>query len=71
MHRCISVSAFPGGSNVKNLTANAEDTTDGGLIPALRRSLEEGMATHSSWLLPEKSHRERNLAGYRVAKTHT
>ena len=33
---------FPGGSVVKNLPANAEDTGDGGLIPGLGRSLGEG-----------------------------
>ena len=49
---------------VKNLAANAEDISDAGLIPELRRSLEEGMETHSSWVLPEKLHGERNLAGY-------
>ena len=35
---------------VKNLPANAGDLTDAGLIPELGRSLEEGMATHSSSL---------------------
>ena len=33
---------FPGGSVVKNLPANAEDTGDGGLIPGLGRSLGGG-----------------------------
>ena len=56
---CISVSdlqqilirlGFPGGSVVKNLPANAGDTEDVGSIPALGRSLEEEMATHSSIL---------------------
>ena len=41
---------FPGGSVVKNLPANAGDTEDVGSIPALGRSLEEEMATHSSIL---------------------
>ena len=35
---------------VKNLPANSGDTIDSGLIPGLARSLEEGMATHSSIL---------------------
>ena len=35
---------------VKNPPANAGDMRDVGLIPGLRRSLEEGMATHSSSL---------------------
>ena len=38
---------FPGGSAVKNSPANAGDTVS---IPGLGRSLEKGMATHSSML---------------------
>ena len=44
---------FPGGTVVKNLPANAEDTRDAGSIPGLERSL--GEATHSSilaWKIP-------------------
>ena len=40
---------------VKSLPANAEDKGDAGLIPGSGRSLEEGMATHSSvlvWRIP-------------------
>ena len=40
---------------VKNLPANAGDVRDMGLIPGLGRSLEEGMAAHSSilaWRIP-------------------
>ena len=33
---------FPGGSVVKNLSANAGDTEDVGLIPGLGRSLGRG-----------------------------
>ena len=43
---------FPGGSLEKNLLANAGDSS---LIPGLRRSPEEEMATHSSilaWEIP-------------------
>ena len=46
---------FPGGSAVKNLPANAEDTEDLGSIPGSRNSLEEEMATHPSipaWEIP-------------------
>ena len=39
--------AFPGGSVVKNLPANAGDK---GLIPRSGRSPEDSMATHSSIL---------------------
>ena len=47
---------FPGGASGKNPPANAGDIRDVGLIPELRRSLEEGMATHSStlaWRIPQ------------------
>ena len=40
---------------VKNLPAKARDLRDIGLIPGLGRSLEVGMATHSSipaWRIP-------------------
>ena len=40
---------------VKSLPANAGDVKDASSIPGLGRSLEEGMATHSSilaWRLP-------------------
>ena len=40
---------------VKNPSANAGDVRDMGLIPGLGRSLEEGMAAHSSilaWRIP-------------------
>ena len=40
---------------VKNPPANAGDIRDVGSIPGLGRSLEEGMATHSSilaWIIP-------------------
>ena len=40
---------------VKNLPADAEDIRDVGSIPGSGRSLEEGMATHSSilaWRIP-------------------
>ena len=47
---------FPGGASGKNPPANAGDIRDVGLIPELRRFLEEGMATHSStlaWRIPQ------------------
>ena len=53
LRTCLSLLVgFPGVSVVKNPPANAGDT---GLIPALGRSLEEEMATHSSilaWTIP-------------------
>ena len=42
---------FPSGISVKNMPANAGDIRDTGLIPESGRSLEEGMATHSSILV--------------------
>ena len=50
-----SKSSFPGGTGVKNLPADAEDTRDTGSIPGSGRSLEEGTATLSSilaWGIP-------------------
>ena len=50
--KCKVIGGFPGGSVVKNLPANAGDM---GLTPRFERSLEEGMATHSSilaWRIP-------------------
>ena len=44
--------AFPGGSDCKESTCNAEDL---GSIPQSGRSLEKGMATHSrilAWRIP-------------------
>ena len=38
----IYIYAFPGGSVVKNLPANAEDTGDAGTIPGLGRFPGEG-----------------------------
>ena len=41
---------FPGGSVVKNPSANAGDARLTGLIPSQGDPMEEGMATHSSIL---------------------
>ena len=43
---------------VKNPPANAGDTGDAGSISGLRRSLEKGMATHSSILAWRMSWKE-------------
>ena len=45
----------------KNPPANAGDVQDAGSIPGSRRSLEEGMVTHSM----KNSHGQRSLAAYR------
>ena len=44
------IESFLGGVMVKSLPASAGDIRDAGLIPGLGRSLEEGMAVHSSIL---------------------
>ena len=46
-HICIYFQSFPGGSDGKESTFNEGDLC---LIPELERSLDEGMATHSSIL---------------------
>ena len=48
---------FPGSSVVKNPLANTGEAGDVGLIPGSGRSLEKGMATHSSilgWKIPQR-----------------
>ena len=52
MNRIMLLVGFPGDSDDKESACNAEDP---GLIPGLGRSLEKGMATHSSilvWRIP-------------------
>ena len=49
---------------VTNLPANAGDTGDAGLIPWLRRSPGEGNGNPLQYSCLEKSHKQRNLAGY-------
>ena len=52
MYEFIYLLCFPGGSDHKESTCNAGDL---GSIPELGRSLEEGIATHSSilaWRIP-------------------
>ena len=62
---------FPGGSVVKNPSANARDAGDTGLIPWLERSLRQRMAIHSSvlaWKTPwtEKSGVLQSMGSQRV-----
>ena len=57
-----SCTGLPGGSAVKSPPAYVGDV---GTIPGLERSLEKGMATHSSpMFLPGKSQGQRSLLGY-------
>jgi len=49
---CLEVRGFPGGATGNESTCQCRlDITDTGLIPGSGRSLEEGMATHSSILV--------------------
>ena len=51
----LPIGGFPGGSVVKNPSANVGDTGDAGLIPGPGRWLEKEMATHSNihaWKVP-------------------
>ena len=59
----VQVEAFPGGSVVKNLPANAGDAGDTGSIPGLGRSLERNRCP-TSVFRHGKSHGQRSLAGY-------
>ena len=52
-----------GGTSGKEPPANSEHMKDTGSILCWEKTLEEGMATHSS-ILPKVSHRQRSLAGY-------
>ena len=50
MEQLLWANDFPGGAVVKNLPVNVGDTGDVDSVPGSGRSLEEGMATHSSIL---------------------
>ena len=58
---------------VVNLLANARDVRDSGSIPGLRRSPEEGMATHSSihaWRIPtDRGARRATVHGVTKSRT--
>jgi len=53
---------FPGGSGVKNLTANAGDAGDTGSIPGSGRS--PGVGNSNPVFLPGKFHGQRSLVVY-------
>ena len=59
-----SIMGFPGGTAVKNMPANAEDTRDVGLIPGLGRSPGEGNGNPLQYFLPGKFHAQKILAGH-------
>ena len=52
---------FPGGSDGKESTCNAEDL---GLIPGLGRSLERGLGNPLQYSCLENPHGQRSLVGY-------
>ena len=55
---------FPGGTVVKNLRANAENSRDTGSIPGLRRSPGVGNGNPLQYSGLEKSHGQRHTVGY-------
>ena len=59
---------FPGGTVVKNPSANAGDTREAGSIPGSGRSLEEGTAP-TPVFLPGKPHVAWRAAAHGVAKS--
>ena len=63
-----SIWSFPGGSVVKNLSANAGDSS---LIPGLGGSPGGKKWRPAPIFLPGKSHGQRRLAGYGAAKSWT
>ena len=63
---------FPGGPRGRELAANAGDMRDAGSLSGWGRSLEEGMATHSSilaWRLPRTGEPGRLQSVHRSAKS--
>ena len=66
-----SIWSFPGGSVVKNLSANAGDAGDSSLIPGLGGSPGGKNGNLLQYSCLEKSHGQRRLAGYGAAKSWT
>ena len=67
----IDTLGFPGGSEVKNLPANAGDARDANSVPGSGRSFGEEMATRSSilpWEIPwtEELGRLQSMGSQRV-----
>ena len=58
------IGANPGGTAVKNLPANAEDTRDAGSVPGLGRFPWRRKWQPTPVFLPGQFHGQRNLAGY-------
>ena len=50
MYHSPQIRGFPGGALVKNLSANARDTRDMGLIPGLERDLGGGKGNPRQYL---------------------
>ena len=62
---CVyTLSCFPGGTVVKNLPVNAEDSGEVGSILGQEELLEKQMAIHSSNILAGEFHGQRSLVGY-------
>ena len=60
----VSVGAFQVALVVKNLSADAGDVRDTGLIPGLGRAPGGGHGNPLQFFLPGESHGARSLAGY-------
>ena len=58
------MSGFPGGAGVKNLPASAGGHKRRGFHPWVRKILSRRKWQPTPVFLPEKSHRQRSLAGY-------
>ena len=56
--------SHPGGSLVKNLSANAEDAGDVGSSPGSERFPREGNGNWIQYSCQEEPHGQRSLAGY-------
>ena len=64
MYVWICLLSFPGGTVVRNLSANAEDAGEKGWIPALGRSPGGGNGNPLQYSCLKKSHGQRRLVGY-------
>ena len=60
----LAAEGLPGGSGVKNLSANVGEARDPGSIPGSGRSPGEGNSNSLQYPCLENPHGQRSLAGY-------
>ena len=60
----LAAEGLPGGSGVKNMSANAGEARDPGSIPGSGRSPGEGNSNSLQYPCLENPHGQRSLAGY-------